>query len=334
MKYLIVILVLSGFNIQFAAAQGQKWISYEPRKSAFNGKHIVLISGDEGYRSEEALPMLANILSKRHGFKTTVLFAIDPKTGEVNPNVQNNIPGLHNLEDADLMVNFVRFRELPNQQMKYIDEYIQSGKPIIGLRTSTHAFRYESDSDSPYSKYDFRSNVAGWTGGYGEKIHGETWIDHHGEISKESTRGLVNGLNQRNNNPILNGISDIWTVTDVYGINDLPANANVLVWGALTDGKSPESEINWTKSILPVAWTNHYTSDTGNTGRVFTTTMGAAVDLQNEDLRRLLVNACYWAVGMENKTPKKSNVDIIGEYNPTGYGFDKYQKGMTPADFK
>src|ERR1700680_140622 len=76
------------------------------------GKHIVLISGDEEYRSEEALPQLGKILAKHHGFKCTVLFAIDPKTGEINPNI-SNIPGLENLQSADLMIISTRFRDLP-----------------------------------------------------------------------------------------------------------------------------------------------------------------------------------------------------------------------------
>lgn len=73
-------------------------------------KHIVLISGDEEYRSEETLPALGKILAQRHGFKCTVLFAIDPDTGEINPNINNNIPGLEALQSADLMVIFTRFR--------------------------------------------------------------------------------------------------------------------------------------------------------------------------------------------------------------------------------
>src|SRR6186997_297263 len=69
------------------------------------GKHVVLISGDQEYRSEEMIPQLAKILSKHHGFTCTVLFTVDPKDGTVNPGV-NNIPGLDALKTADLMVVF------------------------------------------------------------------------------------------------------------------------------------------------------------------------------------------------------------------------------------
>src|SRR5436190_2194402 len=104
------------------------------------GKHVVLVSGDEEYRSEEMLPQMAKILAKRHGFKCTVLFAIDPKDGTINPNQSDNIPGLEALDSADLMVIFTRFRKLPDGQMKHIADYVESGKPVVGLRTATHAF--------------------------------------------------------------------------------------------------------------------------------------------------------------------------------------------------
>jgi len=120
----------------------EPWVLYEGRDGPGEGKHIVLISGDEEYRSEEALPMLGKILAVHHGFKCTVLFAVDPQTGEINPQIQTNIPGLHNLETADLMVIFTRFRELPDEQMRYIVDYMNSGGRVVGLRRATHALRY------------------------------------------------------------------------------------------------------------------------------------------------------------------------------------------------
>src|SRR6202045_5046709 len=93
----------------------QPWVVYEGSDGPGKGKHIVLISGDEEYRSEEALPQLAKLLAKHHGFKCTVLFAIDPKDGTINPNQNDNIPGLEALETADLMIIFTRFRNLPDE---------------------------------------------------------------------------------------------------------------------------------------------------------------------------------------------------------------------------
>ena len=128
------------------------WVEYQGGEGPGAGKHIVLVGGDEEYRSEESLPMLGQILSIHHGFRSTVLFAINPDTGEIDPEVQTNIPGLHHLEEADMMILFTRFRELPDEQMKYIIDYTNAGKPVMGLRTATHAFNYTRNLDSPYAR--------------------------------------------------------------------------------------------------------------------------------------------------------------------------------------
>ncbi|WKN29925.1 ThuA domain-containing protein [Porifericola rhodea] len=311
--------------------QSAQWVSYEGKQGSGEGKHIVLVSGDEEYRSEEALPMLARILSEHHGFKTTVLFALDPKSGEIDPENQTNIPGLEHLESADLMVLFTRFRELPDEQMKYIDAYTKAGKPIVAMRTSTHAFNYSRNKQSPYAKYSFNSKEEGWEGGYGKQVFGETWVAHHGHHGKEGTRGLINGLVQ--DHPILKGVQDIWGPTDVYTIADLPEDAEVLLYGQSTKGMNDKAPLSYDKAVMPVAWTRNYTSASGKQARVFNTTMGAAVDLQSEDLRRMMVNACYWAMGMEADVPEESNVNIVGEYQPTMFGFGDHKTGVRPADY-
>jgi len=118
------------------------WVVFEGKEGPGQGRHIVFVTGDEEYRSEESMPQLARILAVHHGFKCTVLFAVNRETGEIDPITVDNIPGVEALQTADLMVIFTRFRELPDEQMKYIIDYTDSGKPILGLRTATHAFRY------------------------------------------------------------------------------------------------------------------------------------------------------------------------------------------------
>src|SRR5207302_5359925 len=147
------------------------WIVLEGSSGPGNGKHVVLISGDEEYRSEEALPQLAKILARRHGFTCTVLFAINPKDGTIDPNRKDNIPGLEALDKADLMVLFTRFRDLPDAQMKHVVDYVESGRPVIALRTATHAFALKSKT---YAKYDWQDKTT--DGGFGRWALGETWI--------------------------------------------------------------------------------------------------------------------------------------------------------------
>jgi len=309
------------------------WVVYEGKSGPGYGKHIVFLSGDEEYRSEEGLPMLAKILAVRHGFKCTVLFPINPTDGSVDPVTLTNIPGMASLDSADLCVMALRFRELPDEQMKHFVDYLNAGKPIIGLRTSTHAFQYEHNRQSPYAQYDWRNQQ--WPGGFGQQVLGETWVNHHGEHNKESTRGVINEAFK--DHPILRGVSDIWVPTDVYTVSHLPADAQVLVRGQVLLGMKP-TDLPVTNSkndpLMPLVWLPEYSGKNGKTSKIVTTTMGAAVDLQNEDLRRLLVNACYWSVGLAAKIPPKANVDYVGEYKPLWFGFGKFKKGVRPADLE
>ena len=317
-----------------AQQNDEPWITFTPEQSVSNGLHVVLISGDEEYRSEEALPMLAKILTTHHGFKTTVLFSTDPETGEINPDNQNHIVGMENLQSADLAIIFLRFRELPDSEMRYFDEFLKAGKPLIGLRTSTHAFAYQKNPESPYAKYSWNNNEPGWQGGFGRQILGETWVDHHGDHGTEGTRGLVDGIMERMNHPVIRGVSDIWGPTDVYGTRVLEGDPEVLLWGQSTAGMTPDAPVNWEKSIMPVAWTKSYQVEGGSEGQVFATTMGSSVDFESEDLRRLIVNATYWLLRKGSEIDGTESVEIVGDYEPTMFGFGDYVKGKYPSDYK
>jgi type 1 glutamine amidotransferase len=295
------------------------------------GKRIVLVSGDEEYRSEQALPQLARILSARHGFDCTVLFAVDPNDGTINPERQNNIPDLEALDTADLLVIFTRFRDLPDGQMKHIVDYVESGRPIVALRTATHAFALKSSKT--YARYSWDSKQ--WDGGFGRQVLGETWIAHHGQHGKQSTRATV--VARQRDHPILRGIhdGDIWGPTDVYEVRlPLPGDSQPLMLGQVLEGMQPADRPVPGKPndpMMPVAWTKSYTGARGQKGRVFTTTMGAAQDLESEGLRRLIVNACYWAMGLDDAITIRTNVELVGEYKPSPFGFGGFSKGVKPA---
>ena len=290
------------------------------------GKRIVLVSGDEEYRSEQALPQLARILAERHGFDCTVLFAIDPKDGTINPNYQSNIPGLETLDSADLLILLTRFRDLPDAQMKHFVDYVESGRPIVALRTATHAF--ELKTSQTYARYSWNSKE--WDGGFGRQILGETWIAHHGKHAVQSTRGVF--APGAEGHPILHGIrsGEIWVPTDVYKVTvPLPGGARPLVLGQVLTGMKPEDapvEGAQNTPMMPVAWTKT------EGRRVFTTTMGSAQDLLNEPFRRLLVNAAYWALKLEARIDPRSNVALVGPYEPLPFKFNGFQAGVRPAD--
>ncbi len=316
------------FTPPVRAADG---VTYEAKAGPGKGKHIVLLAGDEEYRSEEALPQLAKILSQRHGFKCTVLFSINKTTGEIDPNTGDNEPGIEALDSADLCITSLRFRHWPDEQMKHFTDFLAAGKPFIGLRTSTHAF---NDLKGDYAKFNW-----GNAGGFGKAVFGETWVSHWGSHKREATRGIIE--ESAKNDPLLHGVTDIFVTTDVYEANP-PADAKILVRGQVVKGMTADTEpADYKKKrsggkeeqgvndpMMPVVWTRIYNGENGKGNKVLCTTMGAASDLPNEGLRRLLVNGAYWATGLE--VPAKADVTVVGDFQPSMYGFGGFIKGVKP----
>lgn len=320
----------------------KQWLTFEG--SGNDAKHVVLVSGDEEYRSEEALPQLAKILSKHHGFKCTVLFAQDPaKPGIVNGNYVKNIPGLDALDSADLMFIFTRFRALPDNQMEYIENYLKSGKPVVGVRTATHAFNFKEGDTTNFEHYSnaYSGDKTEWIDGFGRLVLGEKWHTHHGHHKHQSTRGVF--PEEGHINPITNGIKsgEIWGSTDVYGVRlPLPGDSEPVILGQVINrkgeydendvffGMKPTDDELATENnnglkvddvLMPIAWTKSYQIPGGSEGKAFTSTIGAASDMLNEGVRRLLINGVFWAMG--ETVPEKANVDLVGEFNPSSYGF-------------
>ncbi len=306
-------------------------LHFSGKEGPGKGKKIVFIAGDEEYRSEEALPMLAKILSQRHGFKTTVLFSVDPEKGFIDPNQQKNIPGTEALADADLLILSARFRNLPPEQTAPITDFLNAGKPVIGLRTSTHAFAGEM-ADGGWTYGDWQK------GGFGLKILGETWVAHHGVHKKEGARGVIEEANA--SHPVLRGVKDVFAPSDVYTVKNLTGAETILMRGAVTETLDPASkpvEGEKNNPLQALAWLREYTAPNGTTkGLAFCTTAGAAVDLVSEDLRRLVVNAAYHLTGLE--VPEKADVSFVDPYYPSFFGFIKDEtfwpgRNLKPSDF-
>ena len=343
-----------------AAAQNPHLVVYEGSKGPGAGKHIVLISGDHEYRSEETLPALARILAQRYGFKCSVFFTVDPETGFITPG-NSKISGLEALKDADLMIVFLRFQDFPDDQMKHIADYLDRGGPVIGFRTATHAFQIKRP-DAALLKFDWQ-NKGEFPGGFGRQILGETWVSHYGTNHKMSSRLILEP--SQAGHPILRGVKDVWVQSGGYTADPLPPSV-ILARGQILNGMTPDSPPAPDKQLMPVAWARNYTppsrtseaseprergGDRGAptservggirgakppekeiTGRVFTTTHGASEDLLNEGFRRMAVNAALWAVGLESRITADADVSLVGPYQPTTFNFKGYVKGVKPAD--
>ncbi|MCE2861694.1 MAG: hypothetical protein RIR76_610 [Verrucomicrobiota bacterium] len=306
-------------------------ITYPAGPGPGSGRHLVFLTGDEEYRGEEGLPMLAKILSQRHGFRCTVLFALDPD-GTINPDHNASVPGSEALDTADGIVMALRFRQWPDAAMRRLAAAVDRGVPITALRTSTHAFRFPAGHPSAYRHFN----------DFGRNVLGENWVSHWGANRRGATKGVIEPGAE--NDPLLRGVGLIFGDSGVYETHPV-ADARILVRGQVLAGMRPDDppdtkqrkvrkadniEQGINAPMMPIAWTRVNRNANGTTNRVFCTTMGAATDLANEGLRRLVVNAVLAGFGVE--IPARTDVTYVDPYEPAPYAFKGFRLGLTADD--
>lgn len=321
MKHRLIPALLSALIMTEALSAADDHVTY-PGK----GPKVVLIAGDEEYRSEESLPMLGKILSRHHDFHCTVLFSVSPD-GMIDPNAATSLSHPEALDSAEAIVMLIRFRKWPDETMKRFDAAMKRGVPVIALRTSTHAFQLPNSS--AFKSYN----------DFGKQTLGEKWVSHWGKHKIEATRAVVEDANAKH--PILRGVNDVFGNSDVYEAAP-PSDAKILLRGQVLVGMNPgDAPADYRKKradgveqpvndpMMPVAWFRELKTESGKTQRVVTTTMGAATDLTSEGLRRLVVNSVFWGLGRE--VPAKADVSMVGPYQPLMYGFNGFRKNVKPS---
>jgi type 1 glutamine amidotransferase len=308
------------------AAQNPHLVVYEGAKGPGKGKHIVFLAGDHEYRSEESLPALARILARHYGFKCSVFFTTNAGTGFIEPG-SSNIAGLEVLRKADLLVVFLRFQDFPDAEMQHIADYLDRGGPVVGFRTATHAFQIKRP-DARFVKYHWQTGDD-YKGGFGRQILGETWVSHYGTNHKQSSRLLLQADEAAH--PIMRGVKNVWVQSGGYMAHPIEGS-RILATGQILDGMTPDSPPARDKEEVPVAWYRTYTGSSGKSGRVFTTTHGASEDLLNDGFRRMAVNACLWAAGLEKSIRPAGDISFVGPYRPSTFSFGGYVKGVKPSD--
>lgn len=303
-------------------------IVYEGEAGIGKGKHIVFLASDHEYRSEETCPALARILAKRHGFKCTVVFGVDGN-GHIEAG-SSRIKGLEALETADLFFIFARFLNPPDDQMAAIDAYLKRGGPVVGLRTSSHAFKMPKTAT--YAKYDFKSQVEGHDRGFGHQILGNTWVGHYGTNHKQGTR--IEIVPEQKDHVILTGVADkAFTHAGAY-VGKPDDSFTVLVNSQPLVSMEPDAEADPKKPAMPCSWTRHYKDADGDEHRVFHSTQGASEDILDENYRRLVINGTLWALGMEDAIKADLDIAFVGPYQPTTFSFDGCVPGVKPSDLE
>ncbi len=319
MKYILTFLLA----VTFAHANP---VVYEGEAGPGKGKHIVFLASDHEYRAEETCPALARILAKHYGFKCTVVFGVD-KDGFIEAG-SSTVSGLAALEKADLFFIVARFLNLPDEEMAHVEAYLERGGPVVGLRTSSHAFQIPASSK--YAKYDFKSKVAGYENGFGHQVLGNTWVGHYGTNHKQGTR--ITTIPEQRGNVILTGVGETaFTHAGAY-VGKAAPDFTVLTTSQPLVSMDPNAEPDTKKPPMPSTWTRSYAGKDGTKHRVFHSTQGASQDILDDNYRRMIVNGAFWAMGMEANIKADMNISFVGPYQPSKFSFNGHVKNVKPTD--
>jgi len=320
-------IAIASVCLSFSSASAN--ITYEGTEGAGKGKHIVFIASDHEYRAEQTSPALARILAKHHGFKCTVLFGTD-KDGFIQPGA-SNIEGLEALESADSVFVFARFLNLPEEQMSKFAGYLEKGGPLVGVRTSSHAFS-KIPATSKYAKFNFNNKSDDMKGGFGQHYLGNSWEGHYGTNHVQLTRMDI--IPEKKEHPILRGVeSPGFCLAGGYG-SVIRENMEPLTMSQPLVSYEKTSENDPARGPKESSWTYHYTTTDGKKHRVFHSTQGASEDILDDSYRRLLINALFWSVGLEEGIKADNNIAFVGPYHPTIFATGEGLKNQKPSDME
>ena len=248
-------------------------------EAAQDKPHAVLVVGTLHYSPELTMPVFAKEL-ERFGFRTTVVM------GEGNPEkkTENVLPGIEVLEEADLVIFFMRFLKLPDQEWAPIEAYLKSGKPVIGLRTANHSFKYAKD----HPRFS-------WNDDFGRRALGTPYVVHQGGTTDIQT------VPKYRSHPIMKNVpKSEWVSPGTLYLSRLEPGCIALATGRgigrdrLLEKNYGVIQVNREENdVVAWAWENEWG------GKVFGTSFGHPGDFAEESFNRMLVNACHWAVGKE-----------------------------------
>lgn len=223
---------------------------------------LVILSAEDEYETEKTLPHFAKT-NLGHDFSVRYVFE--------NAEDKTDLPGLSEaLEDADLLLISVRRRPLKTAQLEKIEKFIRSGKPVVGIRTASHAFHLRTGKPP--------EGTSSWP-----ELDAEVWGAHYTNHHPNGLKSEVTGIAGVKDHPILTGVNLPFPQGgSLYMVRPLNKHATALLNG-VADGVEAE----------PVA----YTFTRADGGKSFYTSLGQKADFENPNFLRMLINALLWAAG-------------------------------------
>ncbi len=177
---------------------------------------ICLVSGSGEYKSNQSLADFQELLESRYPVECTRVFWTEGKS--------DDLPGLEALDDTNVMVLFTKRLKITGGQLDRVKKYCLSGRPIVGIRTASHAFQNWLSLDSEVFGGDYHGHYRG-----GDKIH-------------------IKVVEAHSRHQILNDIKDFSSTCKIYKNPKVADDVEVLLTGAM-----PEQ-------IQPVAWARNFKS--------------------------------------------------------------------------
>ena len=329
-QHMFYFAAVSFFSL-YTQATGSDRVVYEGDTGPGKGKHILFVASDHEYRGEETCPAIARIMAKRYGFKCTVLFG-QTAEGHIKPG-SSLIPGIEAIDDADMLFLFLRFVHPEDAWMEKFEGYLKRGGPVLGLRTTTHAF---NGLQGRFAYHNFNYGKDDFVGGFGRQVLGETWnprlgAGHYGSNHKFATAMHV--VPDQKTHPIMRGVKDMHAMAGAYSARPMP-NSTILATNRVLEsmkvGASPIKD----KAPQPAAWIRTYRFQEGREGRAFCSTQGASEDIVSEGVRRMIINATLWCMKMEDHITADADVSFVGPYNPTTFSFRPSITDARPGDIE
>ncbi|MEM7474964.1 MAG: ThuA domain-containing protein [Planctomycetota bacterium] len=305
------------------------YVVYEGEDGPGKGKHILFIASDHEYRGEETCPAIARILAKRYGFKCTVLFGQN-EDGLIKQG-SSNIPGIDAIEDADMLFLFLRFVHPEDAWMEKFEAYLKRGGPVLGLRTTTHAF---NGLKGKYAYHNFNYREDDFVGGFGRQVLGETWnpklgAGHYGSNHKFATAMHV--VPAQAEHPVMRGVDAMHAMAGAYSARPMP-DSTILATNRVLESMEVGAKPIEGKEPQPAAWVRTYSFQGGKEGRVFCSTQGASEDILSEGVRRMIINATLWCMEMDDEIKSGNDVSLVGPYNPSTFSFKPSVTDAKPSD--
>ena len=323
------IMAAAAFVFLAAHASAADRVVYEGDSGPGKGKHILFIASDHEYRGEETCPAIARIMAKRYGFKCTVLFG-QTEDGLIKQG-SSHIPGIEAIDDADMLFLFLRFVAPEDAWMEKFESYLKRGGPVLGLRTTTHAF---NGLKGQYSYFNFSNGGEDFVGGFGRQILGETWnpklgAGHYGSNHKFATAMHV--VPEQQAHPIMRGVKDMHAMAGAYSARPMP-NSTILATNRVLESMEVGAKPLADKEPQPAAWVRTYSFKGGKEGRAFCSTQGASEDILSEGVRRMIINATLWCMKMEDEIKPNADISFVGPYNPSTFSFKPSVTDAKPGD--